>query len=290
MRTEIRERLRRSRDWSIAIDELEREAEAVKNERERSELLFELGRAHRGGDPGARPRAGAVPARVEAAPGQPQGADARARGLRRARPPRDGRQARRDGAQGRSATGAVGDLAGWSARRCSTAASGTRRCRSSSARSSDSPTRCACRTRWPPPSTIPRTGSTRSSACRPTPRKFDIGDRRAHAAARGAHRPPRGAGRPRCTRSCSSRSSQNIRRTSRPTSSTRRCSPAGALGRAREAPRAARVRGRRRRRAGRSSTGSSRSSGCSGSRTASAARSSSPRRSRRRRRTARRNG
>ena len=44
MRTEIRERLRRSRDWSIAIDELEREADAVKNERERSEFLFDIGR------------------------------------------------------------------------------------------------------------------------------------------------------------------------------------------------------------------------------------------------------
>jgi len=44
LRTEIRERLRRSRDWSIAIDELEREADAVKNERERSEFLFDIGR------------------------------------------------------------------------------------------------------------------------------------------------------------------------------------------------------------------------------------------------------
>ncbi|HYU15896.1 MAG TPA: tetratricopeptide repeat protein, partial [Candidatus Acidoferrum sp.] len=43
MRTEIRQRLRRSRDWPSAIDELEREAENVKNERERSELLFEIG-------------------------------------------------------------------------------------------------------------------------------------------------------------------------------------------------------------------------------------------------------
>lgn len=43
MRTEIRQRLRRSRDWPSAIDELEREAEDIKNERERSELLFEIG-------------------------------------------------------------------------------------------------------------------------------------------------------------------------------------------------------------------------------------------------------
>jgi golgin subfamily B member 1 len=43
LRTEIRQRLHRSRDWPSAIDELEREAEDVKNERERSELLFEIG-------------------------------------------------------------------------------------------------------------------------------------------------------------------------------------------------------------------------------------------------------
>ncbi|HKE19803.1 MAG TPA: tetratricopeptide repeat protein, partial [Kofleriaceae bacterium] len=43
MRTEIRQRLRRSRDWPSAIDELEREAEGIKSERERSELLFEIG-------------------------------------------------------------------------------------------------------------------------------------------------------------------------------------------------------------------------------------------------------
>jgi len=43
LRTEIRQRLRRSRDWPSAIDELEREAENITNERERSELLFEIG-------------------------------------------------------------------------------------------------------------------------------------------------------------------------------------------------------------------------------------------------------
>jgi golgin subfamily B member 1 len=43
LRTEIRQRLRRSRDWPSAIDELEREAESINNERERSELLFEIG-------------------------------------------------------------------------------------------------------------------------------------------------------------------------------------------------------------------------------------------------------
>ena len=44
MRTEMRERLRRSRDWTIAIDELEQEADSIANEQERSELLFEIGR------------------------------------------------------------------------------------------------------------------------------------------------------------------------------------------------------------------------------------------------------
>ncbi len=43
MRTEIRQRLHRSRDWPSAIDDLEREAEDIKSERERSELLFEIG-------------------------------------------------------------------------------------------------------------------------------------------------------------------------------------------------------------------------------------------------------
>ncbi len=41
-RTELRERLRRSRNWVVAIDELEREAESLQSERERSERLFEL--------------------------------------------------------------------------------------------------------------------------------------------------------------------------------------------------------------------------------------------------------
>src|SRR6187551_2652857 len=39
----MRERLRRSRDWSVLIDELEKEADAISSDRERSELLFELG-------------------------------------------------------------------------------------------------------------------------------------------------------------------------------------------------------------------------------------------------------
>jgi tetratricopeptide (TPR) repeat protein len=43
LRTEIRQRLHRSRDWPSAIDDLEREAEDIKSERERSELLFEIG-------------------------------------------------------------------------------------------------------------------------------------------------------------------------------------------------------------------------------------------------------
>ena len=40
--TELRERLRRARDWAGAIEQLEREAEEVPSEQERSELLFQL--------------------------------------------------------------------------------------------------------------------------------------------------------------------------------------------------------------------------------------------------------
>src|SRR5258705_10754773 len=41
-RTLLRERLRRSRDWVIAIDELEKELEASGTKPEQSERLFEL--------------------------------------------------------------------------------------------------------------------------------------------------------------------------------------------------------------------------------------------------------
>ena len=41
-RTLLRERLRRSRDWSVAIDELEKELEASGTKPEQSERLFEL--------------------------------------------------------------------------------------------------------------------------------------------------------------------------------------------------------------------------------------------------------
>jgi tetratricopeptide (TPR) repeat protein len=43
MRTEMKARLRQARDWGLAIDELEREAEQVASEQERARLLFELG-------------------------------------------------------------------------------------------------------------------------------------------------------------------------------------------------------------------------------------------------------
>src|SRR5215468_7664521 len=43
-RTQLRERLRRSRDWSAAIDELEKELEASGSKPEQSERLFELAR------------------------------------------------------------------------------------------------------------------------------------------------------------------------------------------------------------------------------------------------------
>ena len=42
MRTEIRERVRRARDWSLEINTLEQEAEGVQDVEERSELLFEI--------------------------------------------------------------------------------------------------------------------------------------------------------------------------------------------------------------------------------------------------------
>ena len=45
MRTEIKERLRRSRDWVLAIDELEQEAEVIEDKAERSQVLFEIGAA-----------------------------------------------------------------------------------------------------------------------------------------------------------------------------------------------------------------------------------------------------
>src|SRR5512144_1210759 len=41
-RTLLRERLRRSRDWSVAIDDLEKELEASGSKPEQSERLFEL--------------------------------------------------------------------------------------------------------------------------------------------------------------------------------------------------------------------------------------------------------
>ncbi len=42
MRTEIRDRLRRSRNWSLAITEIEQEIEDVADEKQRSEMLFEI--------------------------------------------------------------------------------------------------------------------------------------------------------------------------------------------------------------------------------------------------------
>ena len=42
-RTLLRERLRRSRDWTQTIDELEKELEASGTKPEQSERLFELG-------------------------------------------------------------------------------------------------------------------------------------------------------------------------------------------------------------------------------------------------------
>jgi len=42
LRPEIRDRLRRSRDWTTAIDELESELETIEDTAQRSELLFEL--------------------------------------------------------------------------------------------------------------------------------------------------------------------------------------------------------------------------------------------------------
>lgn len=42
MRTEIRGRLRRSRDWSLAITEIEQEIEDLTDTKERSEMLFEI--------------------------------------------------------------------------------------------------------------------------------------------------------------------------------------------------------------------------------------------------------
>src|SRR5258705_2884576 len=41
-RTLLRERLRRSRDWAVAIDELEKELESSGTKPEQSERLFEL--------------------------------------------------------------------------------------------------------------------------------------------------------------------------------------------------------------------------------------------------------
>ncbi len=43
MRADMLERLRRSRDWLQAIDDLERDAEKITSKEERSEILFELG-------------------------------------------------------------------------------------------------------------------------------------------------------------------------------------------------------------------------------------------------------
>jgi tetratricopeptide (TPR) repeat protein len=42
LRIEIRDRLRRSRDWNLAISELEQEIEGVEDVQQRSELLFEI--------------------------------------------------------------------------------------------------------------------------------------------------------------------------------------------------------------------------------------------------------
>src|SRR5215213_4443166 len=44
LRTEIRQRLRRTLDWHAVIDELEREAETQTSDADKSERLFELGR------------------------------------------------------------------------------------------------------------------------------------------------------------------------------------------------------------------------------------------------------
>jgi uncharacterized coiled-coil DUF342 family protein len=41
-RTQLRERLRRSRDWTQTIDELEKELESAGSKPEQSEHLFEL--------------------------------------------------------------------------------------------------------------------------------------------------------------------------------------------------------------------------------------------------------
>ncbi len=43
LRTEIRRRLRSARDWTVVIDELDREVEAVTSEAEKSERLYEIG-------------------------------------------------------------------------------------------------------------------------------------------------------------------------------------------------------------------------------------------------------
>ena len=43
LRAEIRQRLRSSRDWHAVIEELEREAEGLASEAEKSERLYEVG-------------------------------------------------------------------------------------------------------------------------------------------------------------------------------------------------------------------------------------------------------
>ena len=205
-RTLLRERLRRSRDWTQTIDELEKELEGSGTQARAVRTPVRARRSRRGCDSRARARSRLVSTRVEAPPGQPQGALARARGVRRDRSLRDGRQARRDGAAQPARRSEPRRRS--SARRCSTAGRRTRRCRSSSARSSAQPdsvrVKDALAARHVRPRVLDRRGRSALRRRRAVRRRA----RRAHAAARRAHPADRERRRIRGSRSCSSGSSR----------------------------------------------------------------------------------
>ena len=221
-RTLLRERLRRSRDWTQTIDELEKELEASGIEARTVRATVRARGPRRGCDPRARTRSRSLSTRVEAPPRQPQGALARARGVRRDRSLRDGRQARRDGA----AYPAGGAEPRADRRR------GAARQRAEGQGAADPPARA----RSDPDSVRvkdalaaldvrPRVLDRRSRPSLRRRRSVRRRAARAHAAARGAHPAHRSSRRTRASKSCSSASSRRTSTSRRRTSCTRRCSP-----------------------------------------------------------------
>ena len=225
-RTLLRERLRRSRDWVAAIDELEKELEASGTKPEQSRAAVRARRSRRGCDSRARTRARAVPARLEAA-SRTTSRRCRARARSTARSvasrwspssarwssaarlaPHEPRADRRRGAARQRAEG-----------------QGARR--SSSARSSSTPDSVRVKDALARAQLRPRVlDRRRRRLLRRRPTSSTTSTRGPHAAARGAHPADRGAGGPAARGAAQARSSRRTSTSRSRTSCTRRCSPA----------------------------------------------------------------